>query len=161
VVVAWDCFHLVNERLGTRAGDRVLRTLSQLLADLLERFGASAELVRLTGTRFLLLLDGITREQAVSLAEQVRQSLEGVTLDCQGTELDVSARLGITSAVSGETLQMLLTRLDQALDAAELAGRNRCAIADGNETRVVAPHQVPVIARRVEVADPAELVAQP
>lgn len=154
VLVAWDSFHLVNERLGTRAGDRVLRTLSQLLADLLEKFPASAEIVRLTGTRFLLLLDGISRDQATSLAEQVRQSLEGVTLDCQGTSLDVSARMGITSVGVGDTLEMLLARLDQALDAAELAGRNRCAIAEGNETRLVAPHQVPVIARRVEIEQP-------
>ena len=161
VLVAWDRFHSVNERLGCRAGDRVLRTFGQLLADFLESFRASAEIVRLAGTRFLLLMDGISREQAVNIAEQMRQSLEGVTLDWQGATLEVAARMGITTVDAADTLPEVLARLEAALDAAKDAGRNRCAIAEGAHARLVAPHVVPVIARRVEVEEAGDLVGQP
>ncbi len=153
VLIAWDCFRQVNERLGTRAGDRTLRAFSQLLADLLETAQMSAEIVRLSGTRFLLLLDGMTREQAINLAEQLRQSLEGVTFDWQGASLEMSARLGISTVEAGETLAQLLARLERAVEAAELAGRNRCVIAAGEDVRIVAPQPVPVIARRVTIGD--------
>lgn len=159
VLVAWDSFHRVNQRLGTTAGDRVLRTFSQLLADLLQGCRASAEIVRLGGTRFLLLFDGLSPEEGTCLAEQVRQSLEATTLHWQGTDLDASARMGISPVEPDDSLPALLARLEEALDEAELAGRNRCAIVDGRGPRVVAPHQVPVIARRVEVAEAGELAA--
>ena len=117
--------------------------------------------LRIAGTRFLLLLGGISRDQATVAAEQVRQSLEGVTLEWQGTMLQVAARIGITSVEPGDTLELLLARLERALERAERAGRNRCAIVEGKEAWVVAPHQVPVIARRVDVAEAGELVGQP
>ena len=160
VLIALDGFRKINERLGTRAGDRTLRAFSQLLADLLEATRASAEIVRLLGTRFLLLIDGITREQATSLAEQLRQSLEGVTFDCQGNCFELSARLGISTVEADEPIDALLARLADAVDAAEIAGRNRCAIADASGTKVVAPQVVTVISRRVMIGNAGELVGQ-
>ena len=161
ILIALDSFRKVNERLGTRAGDRTLRAFSHLLADLLQAARASAEIARISGTRFLLLVNGISREQATALAEQIRQTLEGVSFDCQGTCFELSARLGITTIEQEECLDAVLPRLAEAVDAAEIAGRNRCAIADGVGTRVVAPQVVPVISRRVVIGDSGEIVSQP
>lgn len=160
VLIAIDGFRKVNERLGTRAGDRTLRAFSQLLADLLDSARASAEIVRLDGTRFLLLLDGTSRDQATNLAEQLRQSLEGVTFDSQGTCFGLSASLGIATSELGSGLSPLLQQLEAALDAAKIAGRNRCAIADVSGAKAVAPIVVPVVSRRVAISNGSELVVQ-
>lgn len=159
VLVAVDCFHRINERLGTRAGDRTLRAFSQLLADLLLRAGASAEMARVAGTRFLLILAGASRDQATSLAEYLRQTLEGVTFDCQGTSLELTARLGISTMEPGQSVEALLARLGAAVDAAEIAGRNRCVVADAGGSMVVAPHSVAVISRRVPIEEASDLAS--
>ena len=157
VLIALDRFGRINERLGTRAGDRVLRAFNQLLADLLEQARSSAEISRVGGTRFLLLVDLASRDQAVSLAEQLRQSLEAVTWDNDGASLELSASFGLTTHPVHEPLATLLARLDAAVEAARLAGGNRCAVADESGAKAVVPQMAAVISRRVAVGDPSDL----
>jgi diguanylate cyclase (GGDEF)-like protein len=160
VLIALDGLGKINAQFGTQAGDRTLLAFSQLLSDLLEGTCVSVKIVRLSGTRFLLLLDGMACEQATSLAEHLRQSLERATFDCQGTYFGLSARLGISTSDAGEPMEKLLARLAEAVDAAQIAGGNRCAMADAIGTQLVAPQIVPAISRRVTIGDHGELVVQ-
>lgn len=157
VLIAGDSFGKINERFGTQAGDQTLQALSRFLAELLQGSSLSAESVRLAGTRFLLLLDGLNLAQVTSLAEQIRQSLERATFDFRGTLFGLSARLGITVAELGEPVEKLLGRLAEAIDAAGIAGGNRCALADAIGTQLVAPQTVPAPTRRLTVGDEVEL----
>lgn len=115
-----DHFKSVNDTYGHEAGDRVLIAFGQVLSrgirkeDLAARFG---------GEEFILMLPGITSEDAMILAERLRKSLENLAFPALKTR--VTASFGIAQYRPDDTFETLVNRSDEALYAAKAAGRNR------------------------------------
>jgi diguanylate cyclase (GGDEF)-like protein len=124
VVADIDLFRHFNERFGHLAGDAMLRRMARRLADGLRPQDLIA---RCGGEEFLILLPQTTLDEALLIAERLRQLVgigggssagEGVTLSC-----------GVAQMFRGESLDELLSRVDAALRRAKEDGRDRVEIA--------------------------------
>lgn len=124
-LVDLDHFKLINDRFGHNAGDAVLigfagLALTQLrLVDKVGRWG---------GEEFLVMLPQVTADEAFTALERLRLAIDGLSHpDHPGVHATFSA--GLAQARTGESLEHLIERADNALYQAKNAGRNRCQIA--------------------------------
>lgn len=128
VVLDVDGFKVYNDSYGHRAGDEALRGVARVLRksaradDLVTRFG---------GDEFIVLMGGNV-EDAVEVAERVRQRLESEYTP----ERDSSFRCRVTGSLGVATLTEATRTLDQLIDAADGA-MYRAKRADTNRICVV------------------------
>ncbi|GAB4293043.1 MAG: hypothetical protein Kow0096_08370 [Thiohalomonadaceae bacterium] len=124
VMLDLDHFKDVNDRHGHAAGDQVLRAVGDACRDVLR----TNDIVgRLGGEEFAILLPETNLEGACQFAERLRQAIAACRVGLPGTELSLTATLGVAARVPGEdlTLDELLARADAALYRGKAAGRNR------------------------------------
>ena len=137
-----DRLKTVNDTHGHLAGSRVLREVGFLLRRVVE--GDSAILCRYGGDEFVVGLPETPLEEAVHVAEQIRESIAATTFLDREYEAGlpalklrgiISASLGVASYVPGavegtihEKEAYLLRRADAALYAAKAQGKNQVVI---------------------------------
>ena len=125
VIADIDLFKNFNERFGYLAGDAVLRRMARRLADGLR---AQDLIARYGGEEFLILLPKSSLEQAVPIAERLR---ELVAIGCGlPTDQGVTLSCGVAPMLPGESLDALISRADLALRRAKENGRDRVEVAD-------------------------------
>lgn len=118
-----DYFKYVNDNFGHEAGDTVLRQLGQLLRqncrheDFAARFG---------GEEFIMYLSHTTAEEALELAERLRQIV--AQADMLENRHPVTISIGLSRISDADSPEALIKRADQALYAAKKAGRNRTSV---------------------------------
>jgi diguanylate cyclase (GGDEF)-like protein len=124
-----DHFKQLNDTWGHALGDRALRTFGGVL---LTVTGTHDAVARLGGEEFAILLPGRPPRSAVSLAERLRATVEGLRLS-EGEELvRFTVSVGLSSLQPGETsFEPMLRRADHALYKVKRSGRNRVLLADG------------------------------
>jgi diguanylate cyclase (GGDEF)-like protein len=124
-----DDFKRVNDSHGHLAGDTILRDVGDILRRSVRVFDVCA---RFGGEEFVIIMPGSTSENAMRIAERIRERIEhyrpadGVLAV---TRVTVSVGLAVSSA--GSTVGQLLERADQALYEAKRAGKN-CIRGDGS-----------------------------
>lgn len=126
IMIDVDHFKPYNDTYGHLAGDDCLRAIAAVLRDFARRPGDLA--ARYGGEEFVLVLSGLDAAQASTMAEGVRQRIEGLGLKHAGSPLDrVTASLGIATLVpiAATTPALLVEMADQALYQAKRSGRNR------------------------------------
>lgn len=118
-----DHFKRVNDTYGHATGDEVLKHLAALIRDALRR----GDLVgRLGGEEFAVLQVGASRDEALRLAQRIRQSVEESAVPIAGGSLRYTASIGVTAlADSDRDGRAALLRADAALYRAKETGRNR------------------------------------
>ncbi|SEL83600.1 sensor domain-containing diguanylate cyclase [Halomonas daqiaonensis] len=122
VMIDLDHFKKVNDTYGHDVGDRVLVELTKRLAgemrqpDFLARWG---------GEEFVALLPETDPSEAARMAERLCRCIEVEPFPEVG---GLTISLGITSFRNGDTLNMLLKRVDNALYEAKRTGRNRVVV---------------------------------
>ena len=123
-----DHFKRLNDTFGHDAGDAVLVQMGQTLRKLTP---AGALAARPGGEEFCLLLPGFTSGQAASLAEQIRNEIQGWSLTHAGISLGcITASLGVSTwGDNVNSAQALMKTADEALYRAKHAGRNRVVTA--------------------------------
>jgi diguanylate cyclase len=121
-----DFFKKINDSYGHKAGDKVLITIAQLLnngvrkSDFFARYG---------GEEFVMLLPETSAEDALQLADNLRESIKNCSFHYRGDDVRVTASCGIGSFKKGDTVDQVFVRADKALYAAKDQGRNRCVLA--------------------------------
>jgi diguanylate cyclase len=128
VMIDLDNFKLINDRYGHPAGDEALVHLARTMVtslrpnDVIARYG---------GEEFVVLLPDSGQEAAFVAISRVQRALlsRPVTLDSDPVALQFSA--GVALRRTGEALDPLLARADDALLAAKRAGKNRILFAAG------------------------------
>ena len=129
-----DGFKRINETLGYRSGDRLLRQAAERLlrvvrrGDSVARTGtmhADTPLSRLGGDEFTFLLTEISNAGAVAkVARRVLEAL-GRPFVVDGHEVVVTASIGLAVfPFDGEDAETLLRNADTAMSAAKRRGRN-------------------------------------
>ncbi len=124
-----DNFKQINDRYGHAAGDSILVQISQLLQTLSR---TNDELLRWGGEEFLILAMRVTQEQALEIAERIRESVatHGFRL-ADGREIEVSASVGFALhppfADANIDWATTLEFADTALYRVKQSGRNGCA----------------------------------
>ncbi len=128
LMVDLDGFAEINEIAGHNAGDRVLRTIADIIS---REVGEQDLVVRYGGDEFVVLLDADDTEQAHAIAERVRQAVAAADSESLGVPRPLAVSIGAASG-SGSPLS-LLSAADQALRAAKSGGQNRVEVADPSE----------------------------
>jgi diguanylate cyclase len=120
-----DHFKKVNDTYGHLFGDKVIRTIAEVLKrnvkgqDLAARYG---------GEEFAVLLPETPLDGARALAEAIRIAIAGCRIRRHDTEelIDsITVSLGVACFLRGESAQGFLARADKALYASKEQGRNR------------------------------------
>ncbi|MFC2992492.1 sensor domain-containing diguanylate cyclase [Halomonas tibetensis] len=128
IAIDLDHFKRINDNYGHDVGDLVLQAFANTARELLRDGDV---LCRMGGEEFAVLLPDTTREQAIQVAERLREAVAttptkvGHAVTADGM-LAYSASLGVTLVSAGEdSLKPAIKRADQGLYAAKEAGRNR------------------------------------
>ena len=122
-----DYFRQINGTYGQVRGDEVLQSIAGVCRqharehDLLARIG---------GEEFILLLPETDVPQAVELAERLCAEIQRTPLVMPDSALFFTVSIGVSQWRQGDTLNMLLYRVDNALSTAKYKGRNRVAVAE-------------------------------
>ncbi|MEQ6916332.1 sensor domain-containing diguanylate cyclase [Halomonas aquatica] len=118
-----DHFKRVNDRYGHAVGDSVLSETAELMKDAMRQHD---HVIRLGGEEFLILLPGVTLEEACQAVDRLRQRLETTPLAAEQLWLTLSA--GVAEFQGNEEAEALLERSDHALYRAKHEGRNRVRV---------------------------------
>ena len=119
-----DHFKLINDTHGHQTGDEVLCNISALLGkrlrgqDLLGRYG---------GEEFCVIAPETDAENALALAESLRQIIASTSFVTSTGELSISVSIGISNcpATTKRALKDMLAEADAALYDAKQSGRNK------------------------------------
>jgi diguanylate cyclase (GGDEF)-like protein len=122
-----DHFKRVNDSFGHSAGDRVLRSVGQVLRDSCRVYDVPG---RYGGEEFCIVLPETKVGNTTVVAERIRERLEASRFDVGDDSVVVTASIGIAGIESVETEgslspAILIDRADQALYSAKHHGRNR------------------------------------
>lgn len=128
LLVDADHFKNVNDRFGHGGGDKVLLAL---VGSIRATLRAGNVIGRIGGEEFVVLAPDTGQEQALVLAERIRETVESTPLLVDGHLLQLTVSVGAAVSGPGEhDVTGLLQRADAALYAAKHAGRNRVMAAD-------------------------------
>lgn len=114
-----DYFKSINDKFGHQAGDEVLKQFSKVVHMHLRR---SDMFFRVGGEEFAILLPLTQLNEAIQIAERLRESIASHKFDI---DRDVTASFGVSEYKDGEEAFDLMDRTDKALYAAKKGGRNR------------------------------------
>ncbi len=133
LVIDLDRFKLINDSLGHRAGDELLREVALRLKSAVRAVDTTA---RVGGDEFVVLLDGpITQAEAVEIGTRAIKVMEP-SLRLLGIDVHISASIGIAFYPrDGASVDTLLARADAAMYSAKERGRNNLqCYAEGMST---------------------------
>jgi diguanylate cyclase len=151
ILVDLDRFSRINQRLGTRSGDRTIGAIARLVGECLAVDRGCERLVRLGGQTLLMVLGDSGPRQALTMAERLRQAIEATTFDEDGTEFELTVSCGVVEVDRADSVADVVRRSLEALKFAKKSGRNRCALDEGQGPTVVDPPQFPVKGRIVQL----------
>lgn len=127
-LAVWDVdfFKKVNDTYGHKAGDKVLKTIAQLLV---QRIRNTDFLARFGGEEFVMLLPGTKEEETLRLVNELRKQVEECGFHYHGAAVKITVSCGVSSFHTDDTLAQVFERADKALYRAKKNGRNQCVIA--------------------------------
>jgi len=121
VMMDLDDFKHINDTYGHQEGDRVLIRVSALIREAVEKLHSDACAGRWGGEEFMILLPGVTLEDAAIFAEDIRREIGKLRFEKAGT---VTASFGTAQVLPGERPDPLAARADTALYRAKAEGKN-------------------------------------
>lgn len=125
LMVDIDFFKKFNDRYGHQTGDQVLKLLGSILMDSVKDDDTAA---RYGGEEFIIILPKTLLNDAIELADNIRQTLakKVIVNKTSGEKLGaITLSIGVSRYDFGEPLAELINRADRALYAAKHAGRNQ------------------------------------
>ncbi len=129
-----DQFKVVNDTCGHDAGDELLKQISTVLQGKLRQ---SDVISRLGGDEFGVLLDSCSAENALLIANSLRQAVEDFRFGWYTQSFKVGVSIGIAE-ITGTALKAgeILSAADAACYVAKQTGRNRVHFhtQDGSES---------------------------
>jgi diguanylate cyclase (GGDEF)-like protein/PAS domain S-box-containing protein len=118
-----DQFKLVNDTCGHPAGDQLLKQITGVLQS---RVRSGDTLARLGGDEFGILLGDCSLDQALRVADTLRQAIRDYRFIWQDGVLAVGVSIGIVEiAADTPTVASVMSAADVACYAAKDLGRNR------------------------------------
>ncbi|HEU4976950.1 MAG TPA: diguanylate cyclase [Baekduia sp.] len=120
LIVDLDHFKRINDHLGHRSGDAVLRSFAVALTASKRKFDIAG---RIGGEEFALLLPGTDATGAFLVAERFRRSVREQLVGVDGP---LTASIGVGAfPADGRDAETLLHHADEAMYAAKHLGRDR------------------------------------
>lgn len=125
-----DRFEAMNQRLGRDVGDETLRRVARAVSHVAADAG---QVFRYGGDAFIILLEGMEKEDAFLLGERVRNGIENGGVEDNEVQ-SVECPLRITAGVAaypddGGTVQEVIRKVNEALYRGKVRGGNTVCIA--------------------------------
>lgn len=132
-----DHFKVINDTCGHQVGDEYLKKAAETLSSVFKR--ETDVVARFGGEEFIVLLPGMGEEDALQLAEKVRQGVESMSVVHEGKVIKTTISAGIRCGVPdfNARADSMISCADQALYKAKQTGRNRVVIYDSTTARPV------------------------
>ncbi len=116
-----DHFKKINDTYGHLCGDAVLKKTAEIL---LSSTRDTDIIGRLGGEEFGVLLRIESREEALVVAERIRQSVKNLVIEYESHSIKITISCGLAYA-DGSHFEDLIKRSDHCLYKAKSAGRDR------------------------------------
>lgn len=130
IAIDLDHFKMINDRWGHAVGDEVLRRVGARLRAL---FADHAQLLRIGGEEFLMMLPPAAAPAASLLALSVREAIAGIDYSDLAPDMVATASVGLAILMPGETVEAAMRRADQAVYCAKASGRNRVIASSASD----------------------------
>ena len=121
-----DNFKAINDSHGHLAGDEILRQFAEAIKGMLR---ATDHLGRYGGEEFMVILSHTALDDAVRLAERIRQAIAELKVDSLPEGQGITVSIGVARYRSPETVSITIARADAAMYEAKRQGRNRVVCA--------------------------------
>lgn len=122
VMLDIDRFKSINDKHGHASGDIIIAAVAKMLKEKLRKNDIVA---RWGGEEFLLLLRDCPLDEAVRLAEEVRQAIAGADIRLPNETIRITVSAGVSQYVADEAANTFFIRADDALYRAKANGRNK------------------------------------
>jgi diguanylate cyclase (GGDEF)-like protein/PAS domain S-box-containing protein len=131
-----DQFKVVNDTCGHTAGDELLRQISALLQ---EKMRQRDTLARLGGDEFGILLEHCPLDQALRIANELREAVQDFRFAWQGRVFSIGVSIGVVAITTAtESLATALSAADAACYVAKDKGRNRVHVHEPGDVELAA-----------------------
>jgi len=126
-----DQFKIVNDTCGHSAGDALLGQVGALLKS---KVRWRDTLARLGGDEFAILLESCTLDEAMRMAETLREAVRNFKFTWEERTFRLGASIGVVPiSVDNADVAAVLSAADSACQAAKQAGRNRVHSFEEND----------------------------
>lgn len=143
-----DNFKIINDAAGYAAGDRLLKTLGEVLH---EQLRDTHILARIGGDEFGVLLSHCSIEQGRMIAEKLMRSINDLRFPCGNKTYRISTSIGVVSINAlTQSVTQLLSEADVACYAAKVAGRNQAVIFHPDQREFKARQQEILLASTLQ-----------
>ena len=133
LIIDIDLFKTINDKLGHAGGDSLLKAIAE---DLKKCIRESDIVARWGGDEFLLMLPFTNKENAIKMAERIRQTVGSRTYVYENEVLSVTLTIGVSVVQDSEaTSDDVIRKADLLMFQGKRAGRNRIVFTDGLENR--------------------------
>jgi diguanylate cyclase (GGDEF)-like protein len=149
-----DSLKPINDEYGHEAGDLVLRTAAQVIAEI-ARVGDIV--ARVGGDEFAVVLFALDPEEAVAVGERMRIAMHGASIPRGRVRVSVGVAIGD----AGADASAVWRRADGALLQAKREGGDRVADAPGTLAQAFEPARVTAIIEAVIEMRAVDVVFQP
>jgi diguanylate cyclase (GGDEF)-like protein len=123
-----DHFKQINDKYGHPFGDTVLVATSATIKNAVR---ACDVFGRLGGEEFACLLPATSLDQALPLADRLRQVVARLSFEHDGARVGVTASFGLAECQPDWSIEQLMQEVDRSLYAAKASGRNRLVATTG------------------------------
>jgi diguanylate cyclase (GGDEF)-like protein len=143
-----DHFKVINDAEGHAAGDRLLIEVANVFR---HEIGMAGLLARISSDEYTVLFEDITEDEALKVAERVRQVMENFQFTTNNNTYHIGTSIGVAIINPGDiiTSSEILARADQACYVAKTHGRNIVHLFSKEDTEMLtlrsAIHWVPLI----------------
>ncbi|NMB55036.1 MAG: diguanylate cyclase [Leptolinea sp.] len=121
-----DLFKTVNDIYGHQIGDQVILSIAQEFGLMVRETDITG---RYGGEEFIGMFTDVSEAEAFAIAERLRQRIEGLVIQTEFYNINVTISAGICHCSAGSAgIESLFSRADKALYEAKAAGRNRVVI---------------------------------
>lgn len=121
-----DHFKRINDEHGHETGDRALRHIAEQLSAQLR---SGDFIFRYGGEEFLIILSDTSVEEAMQIAERLRQGIEKTPFIADSISLHLTTSIGVALHDGHPDYSRVLNQADEALYLAKQQGRNRVVLA--------------------------------
>ena len=121
IVFDIDHFKKINDDLGHKAGDQVLKKLALLIR---QRLRKNDFIARYGGDEFAIILPNCSLENAIKVGRNIHAIVERASISFKGRILPLTISGGISAFRKDDDSNTVFERADKALYVAKRSGRN-------------------------------------